>query len=151
MAAAKRDDMCCIIYTSGTGGLPKGVMLSHGSILCNCDGAVEVFRMLSIDKEVFLSFLPLSHAYEHVGGLYLPITLGAEIYYVQRIDTLVNAMAEVRPTIVTAVPRLYETMRGRINQGLKNQSSFRKNLFQKPSSSASNGTTIRKACPCGTA
>ncbi len=131
VAAAKRDDMCCIIYTSGTGGLPKGVMLSHGSILCNCDGAVEVFRMLSIDKEVFLSFLPLSHAYEHVGGLYLPITLGAEIYYVQRIDTLVNAMAEVRPTIVTAVPRLYETMRGRINQGLKNQSSFRKNLFQK--------------------
>ena len=131
VSTANREDMCCIIYTSGTGGLPKGVMLTHGSILCNCDGAVEVVRMLGIDKEVFLSFLPLSHAYEHVGGLYLPIVLGAEIYYIQRIDTLVNAMAEVRPTIMTAVPRLYETMRGRINQGLKNQSNFRKKLFQK--------------------
>ena len=131
VANAKRDDMCCIIYTSGTGGLPKGVMLTHGSILCNCDGATEVLRSLGLDNEIFLSFLPLSHAYEHVGGLYLPITLGAQIYYVQRVDTLVNSMAEVRPTIMTAVPRLYETMRGRINQGLQNQSDFRKRLFHK--------------------
>ncbi len=131
VSTAQRDDMCCIIYTSGTGGLPKGVMLTHGGILCNCDGAAEVFRVLGVDKDIFLSFLPLSHAYEHVGGLYLPITLGAQIYYVQRVDTLVNAMAEVRPTIMTAVPRLYETMRGRINQGLKSQSNFRKKLFQK--------------------
>ena len=131
VADAKREDMCCIIYTSGTGGLPKGVMLTHGGVLCNCDGATEVLYMLGIDKEIFLSFLPLSHAYEHVGGLYLPIGLGAQIYYVQRIDTLVNSMAEVRPTIMTAVPRLYETMRRRINQGLKGQSDFRKRLFHK--------------------
>lgn len=131
VANAKRDDMCCIIYTSGTGGLPKGVMLTHGSILCNCDGVTEVLRSLGLDNEIFLSFLPLSHAYEYIGGLYLPITIGAQIYYVQRVDTLVNSMAEVRPTIMTAVPRLYETMRGRINQGLQNQSDFRKRLFHK--------------------
>ncbi len=128
---AKRDDMCSIIYTSGTGGLPKGVMLTHGGILCNCDGAAEVVRLLGIGEEVFLSFLPLSHAYEHVGGLYFPICLGAQIYYCERVDTLVNRMAEVRPTIMTAVPRLYETMRGRINQSLKGQSALRTKLFEK--------------------
>lgn len=128
---AKRDDMCSIIYTSGTGGLPKGVMLTHGGILCNCDGAGEIVRLLGLGKEVFLSFLPLSHAYEHVGGLYFPICLGAEIYYCDRVDSLVNRMAEVRPTIMTAVPRLYETMRSRINQGLKGQSPLRAKLFAK--------------------
>ena len=131
VADANRDDMCCIIYTSGTGGLPKGVMLTHGSILCNCDGATEIVRMLGLGKEIFLSFLPLSHAYEHVGGLYFPMILGAQIYYVQRIDTLVNSMAEVRPTIMTAVPRLYETMRNRINQSLKSQSNLSKKMFEK--------------------
>lgn len=131
VATAKRDDMCSIIYTSGTGGLPKGVMLTHGGILCNCDGATEVVKELGLSEEVFLSFLPLSHAYEHVGGIYFPICLGAQIYYVERVDTLINTMAEVRPTIMTAVPRLYETMRSRIHQGLKTQSNFRIRLFEK--------------------
>ncbi len=117
VATAKREDMCSIIYTSGTGGLPKGVMLTHGGILCNSDGATEIVRELGLGKEVFLSFLPLSHAYEHVGGIYFPICLGAEIYYAERVDQLINYMAEVQPTIMTAVPRLYETMRNRINQG----------------------------------
>ncbi|NKB45460.1 MAG: AMP-binding protein [Alphaproteobacteria bacterium] len=131
VATAKREDMCSIIYTSGTGGLPKGVMLTHGGILCNCDGATEIVRELGLGEEVFLSFLPLSHAYEHVGGIYFPICLGAQIYYAERVDTLINNMAEVRPTIMTAVPRLYETMRSRIHQGLKGQSTFRQNLFEK--------------------
>lgn len=131
VATAKREDMCSIIYTSGTGGLPKGVMLTHGGILCNSDGATEIVRELGLDKEIFLSFLPLSHAYEHVGGIYFPICLGAEIYYAERVDQLINYMAEVRPTIMTAVPRLYETMRSRINQGLNNQSEFRRKLFNK--------------------
>lgn len=131
VATAERTDMCSIIYTSGTGGLPKGVMLTHGSILCNCDGAIQVVEKLGLGEEIFLSFLPLSHAYEHVGGLYFPICLGAQIYYLDRVDKLVNSMAEVRPTIMTAVPRLYETMRSRINQGLKGQSDFRNKLFQK--------------------
>lgn len=128
---AERKDMCSIIYTSGTGGLPKGVMLTHGGILCNCDGAIQVVEQLGLGEEVFLSFLPLSHAYEHVGGMYFPICLGAQIYYLDRVDKLVNSMAEVRPTIMTAVPRLYETMRSRINTGLKGQSEFKNNLFRK--------------------
>ncbi|MEQ9111743.1 MAG: AMP-dependent synthetase/ligase [Rhodospirillaceae bacterium] len=131
VAKAKRDDMCSIIYTSGTGGLPKGVMLTHGGILCNCDGATLILEDLGLGQEVFLSFLPLSHAYEHVGGIYFPICLGAQIYYADRVDALINYMAEVRPTIMTAVPRLYETMRNRINQGLKSQSDLRKKLFAK--------------------
>lgn len=131
VATAKRSDMCSIIYTSGTGGLPKGVMLTHGSILCNCDGAIQVVEQLDLGQEIFLSFLPLSHAYEHVGGMYFPICLGAQVYYLDRVDKLVNSMAEVRPTIMTAVPRLYETMRSRINQSLKGQGDFRKKLFQK--------------------
>src|SRR3546814_6583513 len=71
----KRTDTACLIYTSGTGGRPKGVMLSHGAILCNCMGAYHLFAdsaLLEVDREVFLSFLPLSHSYEHTAGLYFP-------------------------------------------------------------------------------
>jgi long-chain acyl-CoA synthetase len=131
VATAQREDMCSIIYTSGTGGLPKGVMLTHGGILCNCDGATQIVKELELGEEVFLSFLPLSHAYEHVGGIYFPICLGAQVFYVERVDTLINTMAEVRPTIMTAVPRLYETMRSRIHQSVQTQSNFRIRLFEK--------------------
>jgi len=126
----KRDEVCCIIYTSGTGGLPRGVMLTHGNILCNCAGATEVLRPLGMGDEVFLSFLPLSHSYEHTGGQFFPISLGAQIYYAERVETLTTNMAEARPTIMTAVPRLYESMRARILQGLKAQSAVRRNLFE---------------------
>ena len=126
----KRGEVCCLIYTSGTGGLPRGVMLTHGNILCNCMGALEVLRPLGIGDEVFLSFLPLSHAYEHSGGQFFPISLGAQIYYAERVETLSTNLGEARPTIMTAVPRLYESMRARILQGLKTQSAFKRNLFQ---------------------
>jgi long-chain acyl-CoA synthetase len=125
----QRGDVCCIIYTSGTGGLPRGVMLTHGNILCNCDGATDLLATLNIDDEVFLSFLPLSHAYEHTGGQFFPIACGAQIYYAERVETLTTNMLEARPTIMTAVPRLYESMRGRILQGLKRQSKLRQMLF----------------------
>lgn len=125
----KRDDVCCLIYTSGTGGLPRGVMLTHGNILCNCMGATEVLRPLGIGQEVFLSFLPLSHSYEHSGGQFFPISLGAQIFYAERVETLTTNLGEARPTIMTAVPRLYESMRARILQGLKSQSAVRRNLF----------------------
>ena len=126
----KRDEVCCIIYTSGTGGLPRGVMQTHGNILCNCAGALEVLRPLGIRQEVFLSFLPLSHSYEHSGGQFFPISLGAQIYYAERVETLTTNLGEARPTIMTAVPRLYESMRARILQGLKSQSALKRNLFQ---------------------
>jgi long-chain acyl-CoA synthetase len=126
-----RTDLCCIIYTSGTGGLPRGVMLTHGNILCNCDGALDLIKTLDIGDEVFLSFLPLSHAYEHTGGQFLPISVGAEIYYAERVETLPTNLTEARPTIMTAVPRLYESMRMRILQGLKRQSKVSQAMFEK--------------------
>src|SRR6201986_3592327 len=92
-------------------------------------GAVEVLRPLGVGDEVFLSFLPLSHSYEHSGGQFFPISLGAQIYYAERVETLTTNLAEARPTLMTAVPRLYESMRARIIAGLKNQSSFRRNMF----------------------
>ncbi len=128
--ALKRDDVCCIIYTSGTGGLPRGVMLTHGNILANCFGAADLLSTLGIGDEVFLSFLPLSHAYEHSGGQFFPISLGAEIYYAERVETLTTNLTEARPTIMTAVPRLYESMRQRILQNMKHQSSIQRSMFQ---------------------
>lgn len=130
-ATRKRSDTSCVIYTSGTGGAPRGVMLSHGAILCNCQGAIEVLKPLGLEDNIFLSFLPLSHAYEHSGGQFFPIAIGAQIYYAEGADTLVQNLAEVRPTIVTAVPRLYEVMHGRIAKGLEKMPAFRRKLFEK--------------------
>jgi long-chain acyl-CoA synthetase len=130
-ATRKRADTCCVIYTSGTGGAPRGVMLSHGAILCNCQGAVEVLRPLGIADNVFLSFLPLSHAYEHSGGQFFPISIGAQIYYAEGADTLVQNLSEAKPTIVTAVPRLYEVMHGRIAKAMEKMPAFRRRLFER--------------------
>lgn len=131
IAATRRTDTACLIYTSGTGGAPRGVMLSHGALLADSQGAVKVVDTITDGHDVFLSFLPLSHAYEHLAGLMLPIMLGAQIYYAEGIDTLAANMAEVHPTIMTAVPRLYETMRGRILAGLQRQSRWRRWLLTK--------------------
>ncbi|MCH8092304.1 MAG: long-chain fatty acid--CoA ligase [Proteobacteria bacterium] len=125
----KRSDTACLIYTSGTGGAPKGVMLSHGAILSNVAGAGHVLRDLGLEDEVFLSFLPLSHAYEHTAGQFLPIAIGAEIYYAEGADTLAANMIEARPTLMTAVPRLYETLHLRIQRGVARAGGLRKKLF----------------------
>ena len=133
-ARPERGDTCCLIYTSGTGGRPKGVMLSHGAILCNCMGAENVISRLpgyASPGEVFLSFLPLSHSYEHMAGQYFPISIGAEIYYAESLEKLVANIAEARPTIMTAVPRLYEMIHGRILRGLESQSNLKRKLFHK--------------------
>ncbi|WP_343562122.1 AMP-dependent synthetase/ligase [Kiloniella sp. b19] len=129
IAELGKEDIACIIYTSGTGGTPKGVMLSHRAILHNCIGAHDILLDLGLDQEVFLSFLPLSHAYEHSAGLYYPILCGAEIYYAESVEKLLPAMAEVRPTIMTAVPRLYETIYKRISQGAKSASGLQQALL----------------------
>lgn len=130
MAAAKRNDAACIIYTSGTGGAPRGVVLSHGALLSNAKGARRLVESITDGDDVFLSFLPLSHAYEHTAGLILPILIGAQIYYAESIEALVPNMAEARPTIMTAVPRLYEMMRVRILHNLRRQSAVKRALFQ---------------------
>ncbi|MAH84634.1 MAG: long-chain fatty acid--CoA ligase [Rhodospirillaceae bacterium TMED8] len=126
---ASPDDTACMIYTSGTGGTPKGVMLSHKAIMHNCEGAVDALRDINLSDEVFLSFLPLSHSYEHTAGQFFPMSIGAEIYYAEGIEALGSNMLEARPTIMTAVPRLYEMLHGRITTGLKNAGGLREKLF----------------------
>jgi long-chain acyl-CoA synthetase len=130
-AKAKREGLACLIYTSGTGGTPRGVMLSHGAILCNCRGTSELLVEYGLGDEVFLSFLPLSHAYEHTAGQFLPISLGAQIYYAEGVEQLLTNLVECRPTLMTAVPRLYETMHHKMLQGVKRQSAFKAKLFHR--------------------
>ncbi len=118
-----RDDTACLIYTSGTGGAPRGVMQHHGAILMNADGAA---RILSEDfgledDEAFLSFLPLSHAYEHTGGQMLPISVGAQIYYSEGLEKLASNIEETRPTIMVVVPRLFAVLRTRIMKQVEKQ------------------------------
>ena len=126
-----REETACLIYTSGTGGTPKGVMLSHGAILSNCAGSAKMLAEMGLDDEVFLSFLPLSHSYEHTAGQFFPIMLGAQIYYAEGIDKLAQNMAEVHPTLMTAVPRLYEVMHDRIRRGVKQAGGLSEKLFEK--------------------
>jgi long-chain acyl-CoA synthetase len=126
----RRADPACIIYTSGTGGAPKGVVLAHGSILHNCAGALQAIRELGLGHEVFLSFLPLSHSYEHTAGQFFPMSIGAEIYYAEGVESLAANMLEARPTIMTAVPRLYETLHQRIQLGVRKSSRLKRRLFE---------------------
>ena len=126
-----RGDTACLIYTSGTGGTPKGVMLSHGAIISNCKGAYHLLTDFGLDDEVFLSFLPLSHSYEHTAGLMFPLSIKAEIYYAESVDRLAANMEEVKPTIMTAVPRLYETMYGKIVRGVQQKGGISEKLFMK--------------------
>ena len=117
-----RGDLACLIYTSGTGGSPRGVMLHHGSILANVAGAARIIAEdFGWDDERFLSFLPLSHAYEHTGGQFLPIGLGAEIWYAESLEKLAANIEESRPTIMVVVPRLFEVLRTRIMRQVEKQ------------------------------
>ncbi len=131
VAAIGRDDVACLIYTSGTGGVPKGVMTTHANILANCYGAFRLLETIGLGDEVFLCFLPLSHSYEHTAGMMFPISLGAEIYFAEGAETLAANMQEARPTIMTAVPRLYETMHQRILLGVERQGGWRAKLFRR--------------------
>ncbi len=124
-----RRDLACLIYTSGTGGEPKGVMLSHGAILSNLRGARDMLSEFGLTDEVFLSILPLSHSYEHTAGLHLPISIGAQIYYGEGAESLAANMVEVHPTIMVCVPRLYEVMSQRILGAAKRASRLRRKLF----------------------
>ena len=126
----KRIDTACIIYTSGTGGNPKGVMLSHGAMLSNCTGAQVLLKNLleGMDEIKFLSWLPLSHSYEHTLQFFT-LGIGAQVYYSEGIDKLVINMGEVSPHFMTAVPRFYDSLHTRISQGLKKQGKLSQALF----------------------
>ena len=126
-----RKDTACIIYTSGTGGSPKGVMLSHGAMLTNCEGAKHLLNDIisTLNKVRVLSWLPLSHSYEHTLQFY-KMGIGAQIYYAEGIDKLLVNMTEARPHIMTAVPRFYDSLHTRISQGLKKQSKVSQFFFK---------------------
>ena len=126
-----RDDTACLFYTSGTGGVPKGVMLSHANILANCRGAHHLLETIGFGDEVFLCFLPLSHSYEHTAGMMFPISLGAEIYFAEGAETLAANLPEARPTIMTAVPRLYETMHQRLQRTMEREGGLKAKLFKR--------------------
>ena len=124
----KRNMPACIIYTSGTSGNPKGVILSHGGILSNCEGAVELLETLTKKKEpVFLTWLPLSHSYEHTVQ-FIQIIVGAKIYYAESLEKLISNMEVAQPTIMTAVPRFYQNLFTKININFEKQKGLKKKL-----------------------
>ncbi|MGQ0559217.1 MAG: AMP-dependent synthetase/ligase [Sphingosinicella sp.] len=130
--AAGRDSLACIIYTSGTGGAPRGVMQSHGSLLHNIEGCVEIIAEdFGWDDEIFLSFLPASHAYEHTGGQLFPIGLAAQIYYSEGLEKLASNIEEVGPTIMVVVPRLFEVLRQRILNAVEKEGWLRNYLMKR--------------------
>tara|TARA_B100000579_G_scaffold356502_1_gene312217 strand:- start:176 stop:1876 length:1701 start_codon:yes stop_codon:yes gene_type:complete len=125
----KRKDLACIIYTSGTTGKPKGVMLSHGGILSNCEGAQEILKsLIKKDHPVFLTWLPLSHSYEHTVQ-YVQILLGAKVFYAESLEKLLPNMAIAKPTIMTAVPRFYQNLYTKISINFSKQKGLKKNLI----------------------
>ena len=126
----KRTDPACIIYTSGTQGLPKGVILSHGGILSNCEGAYELLKTIKGPDLTFLTWLPLSHSYEHAVQ-FVQIILEAKVFYNKSIETLLPTVKIAQPHIMTAVPRFYNNLHAKMKINLKNQSNLKQNLFNK--------------------
>lgn len=121
------DQLASIVYTSGTTGRPKGVMLTHANMLWNAYMAAQCADFGA--APVFLSFLPLSHTLERTGGYYLPMLLGAEVAYARSIAQLANDLQDIRPTALISVPRIYERVYGRIQDGLAKKSPLAKKLF----------------------
>ncbi len=130
IASIKRTDMACIIYTSGTSGAPRGVMLHHGAILHNVSAAAHVIEHdLGWEEERFLSFLPLSHAFEHTAGFYLPLGLGADIWFSEGLDKLSSNLEEASPTVMVVVPRLFEVLRGKMIKAIEKQGGLARFLL----------------------
>ena len=124
----KRSSTACIIYTSGTGGNPKGVILSHGGILNNLVGACEIMKPLIDSRPIFLTWLPLSHSYEHCVQ-FAQIAVGAKVFYAEKIEKLLDNISEAKPTIMTAVPRFYQNLYNKININMKKQTGFKAKLI----------------------
>jgi len=127
----KRKMPACIIYTSGTSGNPKGVVLSHGGILSNCEGAIELLKPLTKKKDpIFLTWLPLSHSYEHTVQ-FIQIIVGAKIYYAESLEKLISNMSTAKPTIMTAVPRFYQNLFTKININFEKQKGIKKKIINR--------------------
>jgi long-chain acyl-CoA synthetase len=130
-ATIPADTLACLIYTSGTGGAPKGVMLPHRSILSNCRGAFELLRPLRLKDETYLSYLPTSHSYEHTVGLFFLPSIGTEIVYCRGVEHLATDLMALRPTILTAVPRVLEVIRTRVLTQVAREAPWRQALFRR--------------------
>ena len=124
---ANRTDPACIIYTSGTQGNPKGVILSHGGILSNCEGGYELLKPILETENRFLTWLPLSHSYEHAVQ-FIQIAVGAKVFYAESIDKLIKNMSECSPHIMTAVPRFYQNLYQKINSTFSKAKGFKRFL-----------------------
>lgn len=124
---AKPDDLCTIIYTSGTTGEPKGVLLTHKNICSNVAAAHEIFDITK--EDTFLSFLPLCHIFERMAGYYLGVSSGAHIAFAEGIEKVASNLAEVKPTVMTAVPRLFERIYSRIIRNVESQSEKKQKIF----------------------
>ena len=125
-----RKDPACIIYTSGTQGNPKGVILSHGGILNNCEGAITILNPIISKKPKFLTWLPLSHSYEHAVQ-FVQISVAAKVFYAESIEKLVKNMNDCGPEIMTAVPRFYQNLYQKINASFNKATGFKKKLIYK--------------------
>ena len=125
----KRTSPACIIYTSGTGGNPKGVVLSHGGILNNCEGACEILKPLIDKRPIFLTWLPLSHSYEHTVQ-FVQIAVGAKVFYAEKIEKLLDNISDAKPTFMTAVPRFYQNLYNKINMNMKKQTGIKAKLIK---------------------
>jgi long-chain acyl-CoA synthetase len=124
---AKPDDVCTIIYTSGTTGEPKGVVLTHYNILSNVQAALETYPINKDD--VFLSFLPLCHIFERMAGYYTAFSCGGTICYAESIETVAQNLIEVKPTIMTTVPRLFERIYSKIIKNVESQPEKKQKIF----------------------
>ena len=125
----KRSDPACIIYTSGTQGNPKGVILSHGGILSNCEGGYELLKSIISKDMKFLTWLPLSHSYEHTVQ-FIQIAVGAKVFYAESIDKLLKNISDCSPDIMTAVPRFYQNLYQKINSTFSKATGVKKFLVE---------------------
>ncbi len=121
------EELATIVYTSGTTGKPKGVMLSHKNILCNASSALHCGEFYP--QDIFLSFLPLSHMLERTGGCYLPMMCGCKVSYARSVQQLADDLQIVCPTILISVPRIYEMIYSKVQVSLQQQSKLKQNIL----------------------
>jgi long-chain acyl-CoA synthetase len=127
MELVKEDDVCTIIYTSGTTGIPKGVVLTHKNIMSNVTSAIETFPIN--EEDVWLSFLPLCHIFERMAGYYTAFASGGTVCYAESIEKVATNLVEVKPTIMTSVPRLFERIYSRILKNVESQPKRKQKIF----------------------